>query len=90
MPPVKKSSPRMPAAKICDRNGRLSTSTSMTSRARQPVPSAGIACLIDATVATEDASYWDNPGVNMKGLVRAAYENFFPGRLASFRDPAAR
>jgi membrane peptidoglycan carboxypeptidase len=31
--------------------------------------------LINATIATEDANFWDNPGVNVKGLLRAAYEN---------------
>ena len=31
--------------------------------------------LIDATVATEDASYFDNSGINTRGLVRAAWEN---------------
>lgn len=31
--------------------------------------------LINATVATEDATFFDNPGVNLRGLVRAAREN---------------
>lgn len=31
--------------------------------------------LIDATIATEDSDFWRNPGVNFKGLARAAYEN---------------
>ena len=31
--------------------------------------------MIDATVAAEDAEFWDHPGVNVKGLARAAYEN---------------
>lgn len=41
--------------------------------------------LIAATVATEDASFYHNPGVNFRGLVRAAWENltpFGPGFLA--------
>jgi membrane peptidoglycan carboxypeptidase len=31
--------------------------------------------LLAATIATEDANFWNNPGVNFKGLARAAYEN---------------
>jgi len=41
--------------------------------------------LIAATIATEDASFYHNPGVNFRGLVRAAWENltpFGPGFLA--------
>jgi membrane peptidoglycan carboxypeptidase len=31
--------------------------------------------VVDATVAAEDANFWNNPGVNVKGLGRAVYEN---------------
>ena len=31
--------------------------------------------LINATVATEDASFFENSGINLKGLARAAWEN---------------
>ena len=31
--------------------------------------------VIDATVATEDSDFWNNPGVNFKGLARAVYDN---------------
>ncbi len=31
--------------------------------------------LVNATVASEDAEFWKNPGVNFKGLIRAAYDN---------------
>ena len=34
--------------------------------------------LIDATIAVEDASYWDNPGVNFRGLAAAAIDNLSP------------
>ena len=34
--------------------------------------------LIAATIATEDASFYDNPGVNFRGLARAAVENLTP------------
>lgn len=35
--------------------------------------------MIDATVATEDASFWTNEGLNLRGLARAAWENFGVG-----------
>ena len=35
--------------------------------------------MIDATVATEDASFWTNQGINLRGLMRAAWENFGVG-----------
>ena len=42
-----------------------------------PVPLSEISpWLVEATVSTEDNSFWDHPGVNLKGLVRAAYENY--------------
>ena len=33
----------------------------------------------DATVAAEDASFYSNPGINVKGLTRATLENLKPG-----------
>ncbi len=33
----------------------------------------------DATVSAEDASFYSNPGINVKGLTRAALENLQPG-----------
>ena len=35
--------------------------------------------IIDATVATEDSSFWTNEGINLRGLLRAAWENFGVG-----------
>ena len=34
--------------------------------------------LIAATIATEDASFYSNPGVNFRGLARAGVENLTP------------
>lgn len=46
---------------------------------RDPVPLAEISpYLIAATIATEDSSFYGNPGVNFKGLARAAWENLTP------------
>lgn len=53
---------------------------------RDPKPLSEISpYAIAATIATEDASFYDNPGVNFRGLARAAVENltpFGPGFLA--------
>jgi membrane peptidoglycan carboxypeptidase len=46
---------------------------------KNPVPLTEISpWLIAATVATEDASFYHNPGVNFRGLGRAAWENLTP------------
>ena len=70
-------------AKIYDRNGHLLYEfVDDLSGLRQPVPLSEVSpWLIDATIATEDADFYSNPGVNIKGLIRAAYENFLPGNL---------
>ena len=47
---------------------------------RAPVRLHGVSqFMIDATVATEDASFWTNEGINFRGLLRAAWENFGVG-----------
>lgn len=33
----------------------------------------------NATIAAEDASFYDNPGINVKGIARAGIENLKPG-----------
>lgn len=70
-------------AKIYDRNGKLLYEfVDDLSGLRQPVPLSEVSpWFIAATISTEDASFWTNPGVNVRGLARAAWENFFPGRL---------
>ena len=46
---------------------------------RDPKPLAEISpYLIAATIATEDSSFYDNPGVNFRGLARAGVENLTP------------
>jgi len=69
-------------AEIYDRNGRpLYEFVDDLEGLRRPVPLSDVSrYLIDATIATEDSSFYSNPGVNIKGLLRAAYENFFPGQ----------
>ena len=61
---------------IFDRNGDLVFSFGDEPGSSRVVPLEEISpLLINATLATEDAEFWDNPGVNPKGLARAVYEN---------------
>ena len=63
---------------IYDRNGELlGALTNPDAQLLEPVPLENISeHMINATVSTEDNSFWDNPGVNITGLARAAYENY--------------
>ena len=61
---------------ILDRNGEQIFSFGDEPGSGRVVPLSEIAPpLIDATLAAEDAEFWDHPGVNPKGLARALYEN---------------
>jgi len=62
---------------VLDRNGEMLFEFAGPSGGfRTPVPLNQISpTLINATIATEDANFWENPGVNLKGLARATYEN---------------
>jgi membrane peptidoglycan carboxypeptidase len=67
-------------SRIYDRNGtQLYEFVDPLSGLSNPVPLSEISpWLIQATVSTEDASFYDNPGVNVRGLFRAAMENLTP------------
>lgn len=67
-------------ARIYDRHGTvLYEFVDEFSGLRRPVPLDEISRWVqEATVATEDASFWDNNGLNYRGLVRAALENLTP------------
>src|SRR5688572_20422064 len=61
---------------ILDRDGKVIYTIGDEPGSSRIVPLEEIAAdVINATIATEDANFWDNPGVNVKGLTRAAYEN---------------
>ncbi len=64
-------------AKIFDRNGVLLYGyQDEIEGLRRPIKLEEISpAFIAATIATEDNSFFTNPGVNLKGLVRAAWEN---------------
>jgi membrane peptidoglycan carboxypeptidase len=64
-------------AQIFDRHGTLLYEFEDENEGlRNPVPLRDISqWAIKATIATEDNSYYDNVGINVRGLARAAYEN---------------
>ncbi len=65
------------SVQVIDRNGIvLYESAGLDGGIRQQIPLEKISpYVIAATVATEDGSFWTNPGINPTGLARAAYEN---------------
>ncbi len=67
-------------AKIFDRNGEfLYELVDELNGLRRPVQFDKISPnMIAATVATEDSTFFENSGLNVRGLVRAAWENFNP------------
>ena len=72
------------SSRIFDRNGEDGVLLFEYARPydglRAPVRLHGVSqYIIDATVATEDASFWTNQGINLRGLLRAAWENFGVG-----------
>src|SRR5207248_2484376 len=68
-------------ARIYDRNGTMLYEFLDPDTGYQtPVKLEDVSPFIQqATIAAEDASFYDNPGVNVKGLTRAALENLKPG-----------
>jgi membrane peptidoglycan carboxypeptidase len=67
-------------ARIYDRNGNLLYRfVDEREGLRQPIAlSDASPNLIAATIAAEDSSFYDNTGVNTRGLIRAATENLNP------------
>lgn len=75
-------------AKILDRQGRLLYQfVDDFGGLRQPLPLEEISPWLRlATISTEDVSFYDNPGINIRGLIRAALENFLPGQGAKLLE----
>jgi membrane peptidoglycan carboxypeptidase len=67
-------------AKILDRNGKLLYQfLDENSGLQDYVPIGSISpYLVFATVATEDSTFFTNPGVNYNGLIAAGIDNFSP------------
>ncbi len=74
-----------PSVRITDRNGRLlyemlpNSSDRQTSIALDRVPPA----LQQATISTEDAHFYQNPGVDLGGILRALWMNVRGGETLS-------
>lgn len=72
--------------RIFDRSGsvELGVLNNPNQRLLQPVDLDAISqSMIDATVSTEDHLFWSHPGVNVRGLARAAWENYVGGGIGS-------
>jgi membrane peptidoglycan carboxypeptidase len=69
-------------AKIYDRNGTLLYEFEDREQGlHEDLPVGKVSpWVVKATIATEDASFYSNPGINIRGLIRAGIENFFPGK----------
>jgi len=76
-------------AKVYDRNGRLLYEyVDDRDGLRQPVKLDAISdTFLAATIATEDNSFFTNPGVSVQGLARAAVENVNPFSDGFFDGP---
>ncbi|HEY72063.1 MAG TPA: PBP1A family penicillin-binding protein [Thermoflexia bacterium] len=74
-----------PSARIYGRDGRLlyeildPHSGSHTPVSLDEVPQA----CVDGTIATEDASFYDNPGVDLRAIIRALWINLQGGEILS-------
>lgn len=73
------------ATRVLDRNGRLLYSVPDPFGAqRSPIPLSQMSpALIQATIAVEDASFYDNPGIDLRGIARAIWLNLRHGRIVA-------
>lgn len=72
--------------RIFDRTGdvELGVLTNPAQQLLHPVALDDISqSMIDATVSTEDNAFWTHPGVNYRGLARAAWENYLGGGIGT-------
>jgi len=73
------------STRILDRRGQLLYELSDPLNGRQrPVPLSQIPmALRQATIAVEDASFYQNPGVDVRGIARAAWDNLRSASLVA-------
>ncbi len=71
--------------RVLDRNGRLLYAVPDPLGAqRSPVPLNDISpALIQATIAVEDAGFYTNPGIDLRGIARAIWLNLRQGRIVA-------
>ena len=74
-----------PSLKIADRNGRLLYEILADDGGRNAVLSVENIpqCIKDATIAVEDKSFYENPGVDLMGIIRAVWINLSGGETLS-------
>ncbi|CAG0973520.1 penicillin-binding protein 1C [Anaerolineales bacterium] len=74
-----------PSVKITDRSGRLLYEILPTEGGRNATLSAENLpqCMKDATVAVEDKTFYQNPGVDIVGIIRAVWINLRGGETLS-------
>jgi penicillin-binding protein 1C len=74
-----------PSVKITDRSGRLLYELLPAEGGRNAALSAASLpqCVKDATVAVEDKTFYQNPGVDLAGIVRAVWINLQGGETLS-------
>jgi 1A family penicillin-binding protein len=87
LPSIKSLSQNLnqPSVKITDRSGRLLYEILPTEGGRNaPLSAENIPqCMKDATIAVEDKSFYQNPGVDIMGIVRAVWINLRGGETLS-------
>ncbi|NIS81797.1 MAG: penicillin-binding protein 1C [Anaerolineales bacterium] len=73
--------PRVPSIRIVDRHGRLLYEVIAEESGRHTIVTLEMISepLINATIATEDSSFYKNPGVDPRGIVRALWINLRGG-----------
>ncbi|MDW8148054.1 MAG: PBP1A family penicillin-binding protein [Roseiflexaceae bacterium] len=73
------------ATQVLDRNGRLLYSVPDPLGAqRRPISLSQMSpALIQATIAIEDASFYANPGIDLRGITRAIWLNMRHGRIVA-------
>jgi penicillin-binding protein 1C len=74
-----------PSVKITDRSGRLLYEILPTEGGRNAALSVENLpqCMKDATIAVEDKSFYQNPGVDLAGIIRAVWINLQGGETLS-------
>lgn len=74
---------KLPSIQILDRNGILLYEDLGESSIRhRPVKYSDLpTCIINATIATEDQSFFTNPGFDLKAMVRAIWINLRGGQI---------
>lgn len=73
------------STRVVDRNGRLLyTIADPLGTRRAPIPLADMPLVLrQATIAVEDAGFYANPGVDLRGIARAAWLNLRSGTIVA-------